>query len=597
MLFSLAFHVLALIQNIVFALYKQRNVIPCLCLSLVLLTACGGGGGGGSSGGGGSGGNAPVDSDNDGVSDVNDVDIDNDGLIEINDLQQLDWMRHNVDGTARDDGAGNASDEGCPTTGCNGYELMSDLDFDTNGDSVIDTNDIYFDYDNDGSNNGWLPIPSYISNFDGNGHIIHNLFINRPLADAETNGRNIGLFASVSKERIEIRNLTLMAGSVIGHERVGGLAGSAGATSQSIYRNLHTDLSVSGSTEVGGLIGFTGVGVTIEESSTSGTVMGTGDYVGGILGWAAFSGIYDSEASGSVSSAGNYIGGLAGFGTPLTIRDSIARGDVSGTDYVGGIAGSLNGSTSAEVSNNQAHGDVIATNNYAGGLIGYIESNVSITQSQATGQVSGVDAVGGLVGSVNVILPSTITTNEATLEGNFSVSTVNASNNYVGGFIGISYHTQITANFSTGSVNGNRFVAGFIGDANAGSVLTANFSTGSVTGNNDVGGLVGYSDTAEYIDNYFATDTSGQADAIGTVFGVNNIGATTDATAATLAELQCPTAENNAACAAVSLYDNWGDYTDADSNSYWDFGTAIQLPGLNIDGTVFRDSNGDGTLD
>jgi len=586
MLFSLAFRLLTLIKGIVFALSKQRNVIPCLCLSLVLLTACGGGGG-----------SDPIDSDNDGVLDVNDVDLDNDGLIEINDLQQLDWVRHNVEGTARNDGAGTSSDAGCPTNGCNGYELMSDLDFDTNGDSVMDINDTYFDYDNDGNNNGWLPIPAYASNFDGNGHIIHNLFIDRPLADAETNGRNIGLFASITKQQIEIKNLRLMGGSVNGDEQVGGLAGGAGATSQSIYRNLHTDLSVNGSTKVGGLIGLGGVGVTIQQSSTSGTVMGNGDYIGGILGWAAYSGIYDSETSASITSSGHSIGGLVGFGIPVIIRGSIARGDVTGTDYVGGLVGRVIGPFNAEVSNSRAHGDVTATNNYAGGLIGSIEDRVFVAQNYATGQVSGVDAVGGLAGSINVTLPSTINPSIATLEGNFSVSTVNASDDYVGGFIGISFNTILTANFSTGSVNGDRFVGGFIGDANAGSVLRANFSTGLVTANNDEGGLVGYSDSAEYIDNYFATDTSSQANAIGTVFGANNVGAATEVTAATLAELQCPTTESSASCAAVMLYENWGGYIDANSDPYWDFGTTMQLPGLNINGTVFRDSNGDGTLD
>lgn len=589
MLFSLMFRLFTHIQSIAHTLIEQRTVISCMCLSLAMLTACGGGGG--------SGGSATIDSDNDGVADVNDIDIDNDGLIEINNLQQLDWVRHNVEGTARNDGAGNSSDVGCPTTGCNGYELKSDLDFDTNGDNVIDSNDAFYDYDNDGNNNGWLPIPAYAANFDGNGHKIHNLFIDRPLADAETNGRGIGLFAAVSKQGIEIRNLTLMGGSVNGHERVGGLAGSAGATSTSKYRNLHTDLSVSGSTRVGGLIGETGVGVTIEESSTSGAVTGMGDFVGGILGWAAFSGIYDSEASGSISSSGNYIGGLVGFGSPITIRGSIARGAVSGTDYVGGLAGSVNGSSNAGVSNSQAHGDVTATNNYAGGLIGYIEGSVFVARCHATGQVSGVDAVGGLAGSVNVILPSTITTRIVTLEGNFSVSSVSASGSYAGGFTGISYHTRLTANFTTGRVNGERFVGGFIGDANAGSVLLANFSSGLVTANNDGGGLVGFSASTEYIDNYFATDASGQANAIGTVFGANNVGDATDATPATLAELQCPTTESSTICTAVILYENWRGYVDNNNNQYWDFGSTMQLPGLNISGTVFRDSNGDGILD
>ena len=56
-----------------------------------------------------------------------DVDIDNDGLIEISTLEQLDLMRYDLAGTSL-----NGDSTGCPATGCNGYELVADLDFDTN---------------------------------------------------------------------------------------------------------------------------------------------------------------------------------------------------------------------------------------------------------------------------------------------------------------------------------------------------------------------------------------------------------------------------------------------------------------------------------
>ncbi|WP_225672912.1 hypothetical protein, partial [Thalassolituus marinus] len=119
-----------------------------------------------------------------------DYDLDDDGLIEINDLADLNEIRNNLDGTSL---YGNST--GCPAGGCNGFELTADLNFDTNGDGQMNALD---DWWNNGE--GWQPIGSYstpfITTFDGRGHQIRNLWINRP-------GSNYsGLFASVREARL-----------------------------------------------------------------------------------------------------------------------------------------------------------------------------------------------------------------------------------------------------------------------------------------------------------------------------------------------------------------------------------------------------------
>lgn len=73
-----------------------------------------------------------------------DLDDDNDGLIEIGNLAQLDAIRYDPDGngtpdreaTAWHDAFATSGDHllGCPATGCRGYELMANLDFDTDRD-------------------------------------------------------------------------------------------------------------------------------------------------------------------------------------------------------------------------------------------------------------------------------------------------------------------------------------------------------------------------------------------------------------------------------------------------------------------------------
>ena len=65
-----------------------------------------------------------------------DYDVDDDGLIEINDLEDLYITRNSSDGSSL-----YGSSEGCPEAGCNGFELTTDLDFDTNGDGQISSAD------------------------------------------------------------------------------------------------------------------------------------------------------------------------------------------------------------------------------------------------------------------------------------------------------------------------------------------------------------------------------------------------------------------------------------------------------------------------
>ena len=125
------------------------------------------------------------------------ADQDGDGLIEIDSLLMLHNMRHNLRGTSyktSSEEVGNSL--GCPATGCIGYELMEDLDFDFDDDGstwsgnaedgfTLDLEDSqagYFPVDGDGAG-GWLPIGGettpFAAVFDGNGHKISNLAIRR----------------------------------------------------------------------------------------------------------------------------------------------------------------------------------------------------------------------------------------------------------------------------------------------------------------------------------------------------------------------------------------------------------------------------------
>ena len=292
---------------------------------------------------------------------LTDYDADDDGLIEVGSLAQLDAIRYDLDGdgsptnsTAYDAAFPNAqSGMGCPSTGCTGYELIANLDFDTNGNGEADAGD---DYWNGGA--GWEPIggggasrgTTFHATFEGNSHVISGLYIDR-------SGRNnVGFFGHVWGG--EIRNLGL-EGVVVkgGGYFIGGLAGStsSGLSYDSLISASYVTGSVSGEWLVGGLVGYNKASINASYAAVS--VAGTVGIVGGLVGTSQEGGsINASYATGSVT-GDTSVGGLAGRNEgPGPITASYATGTVSGTSSVGGLIGSGSGNTSASYWDTQTSG-------------------------------------------------------------------------------------------------------------------------------------------------------------------------------------------------------------------------------------------------
>ncbi|TAN51540.1 MAG: filamentous hemagglutinin N-terminal domain-containing protein, partial [Methylococcaceae bacterium] len=191
----------------------------------------------------------------------------------------------------------------------------------------------------------------FLGIFDGLGHSIGNLTIDRP---TET---NVGLFASLSPYGATVQNVGLTGGSVHGGANVGALVGY---NNLGTVRHSHATADVNGNSDVGGLVGY------------------NNGYIS------------NSYATGNVTgSAGSFeIGGLAGFN--YWMDGSYATGNVSGNTDVGGLAGySLN------VSNSYATGNV-GGNTDVGGLVGKAVDRT--WTSYATGNVSGNNNTGALIG-------------------------------------------------------------------------------------------------------------------------------------------------------------------------------------------------------
>ena len=214
--------------------------------------------------------------------------------------------------------------------------------------------------------------------------------------------------------------------------------------------------------------------------------------------------------------------------------------------------------------------------NYVG-LFGYVKGEAaSLGNIGLTGKlmsVAGYYYAGGLVGQVYY----------ASLSNSFSTGNV-TSRYYAGGLVGRVYNGSLSNSFSTGRVTGYYYVGGLVGSVYNNGSLSDSFATGRVIGEGYVGGLVGHSYATSFINSHWATDTSGQASSVGASSSNDYFGAT-------LAELQCPTSSDNTECViSNTLYASW----DA---AVWDFGSNQELPGLIINGVVYRDSDSDGVLD
>ena len=298
-------------------------------------------------------------------------DTDADGLIEITTLAQLDAIRHDLDGDGIPADTGAAAYARafpaeirviCDTSGeaCEGYELTADLDFDTDGDGQVDADDAYWN-----RGKGWQPIgtiftfqttsvSAFHATFEGNGHTIRHLFIDRGTSYT-------GLFGQTG-HHCAIRRVGLIDGEVTGDNYVGELVGDNGGTITASYATGR----VTGASRVGGLVGDNAGGL-ITASYATGRVTGA-SRVGGLVG--------DNGTS-------------FGFGE---IMASYATGRVPGQDQVGGLVGSNGGTITASY----ATGRVTGGRRRVGGLVGSNSGTITASywDTRTSGRSSGSHGTG-----------------------------------------------------------------------------------------------------------------------------------------------------------------------------------------------------------
>jgi rhodanese-related sulfurtransferase len=292
------------------------------------------------------------------------------------------------------------------------FILTADIDLDPNlpGGKVFDRAVIAPDTNDVPYPSGYNPFDGMLFKgvFDGNSHTISHLTIR---------GESyLGLFGQIDSVA-NIYDLGLEVADVNGTGNR--IASLAGRNCGSISRCYSTG-TVSGYDRVGGLVG-TNVG-NISTSYSAGSVIG-GIVVGGLIG----------GSSGSITA-------------------SHSTGTVRGDEDVGGLVGYNAGGEAGDgrITTSYSSSTVSGTNNWVGGLVG--ENSGVIATSYSTGDVSGGDMVGGLVGGNGIWCQ--MYTCRGTVLDCYSRGAV-IGNGLIGGLVGRNLQSSITRCYSTGSVTKN----------------------------------------------------------------------------------------------------------------------------------------------
>lgn len=171
------------------------------------------------------------------------------------------------------------------------------------------------------------------------------------------------------------------------------------------------------------------------------------------------------------------------YAQDINVAGGISVGGLVGSSYYGLIGSSY---TTGNVSGNQ---DI-------GGLVGYAEANTQIYDSFSTGTVTGGVNVGGLMGRTS-----------GRIDNCCYIGSVSGAS-FVGGLVGYKHDTVMNC-YTRAVVSGESYVGGLLGHSCCGVTLNC-YSTETVTGDEHVGGLVGSNDNSEIRNSFWDIESSEQ---------------------------------------------------------------------------------------
>jgi filamentous hemagglutinin family protein len=378
-----------------------------------------------------------------------------------------------------------------------------------------------------------------------NGSISNVGLVNASVSGASNVGGLVGsnYYGSISNSYVSGGTISATGNNVGG--LVGYYSNSSGGTISASYVNGG---SVTGASNVGGLVGFSQYGSISGSHVDTVTVTGTGSAIGGMVGNNNNSSdggpdisITNSYVNNGTVSGSSEVGGLVGYNDGGAISNSyVSGGTVSATgNYAGGLVGYNTGNSGSSGSgmnwtgslNNSyvSNGTVVSGFSDVGGLVGYVGFiSSSISNSHVSGAVKVISGAtdssanaGGLVGYNTGTISNSYASN-----GSVSSSAGTTSNfafNF-GGLVGYNTGNIDTSFVSGGSVmsagTGAYNLGGLVGDNSSGGTISNTFASGgTVSGYSSVGGLAG--NNTGKISNSYANNGVVGSNSVGGLVGDN----------------------------------------------------------------------------
>ena len=314
--------------------------------------------------------------------DVNGEITDSDEAYEIGNAGQLYWFAGLVNGTLTDGTAQNLGANAVLTKNITVNEdLLASIKTDDDGNVT-----------NGSSFKAWRPMGMadekgeftghYKGIFDGNGHSISGVYVNRDEAADDVDTRfksSIGLFGYHDGVT---RNLGILDSYMRGKGCIGGICGyNDGGTIQ----NCYSAATVCGDSYIGGICGRSRSNSIIENCYNAGYIYGATRSIGGICGdnYSTIESCYNIGIIEGNFMVGGIVGVSSGLGNTIWIKDCYNRGNVIGdTIDIGGIGGYIGSSlvencySQATVSGNTNVGGICGNSNKVDFQNAYYDSNL-----------------------------------------------------------------------------------------------------------------------------------------------------------------------------------------------------------------------------
>jgi len=200
--------------------------------------------------------------------------------------------------------------------------------------------------------------------------------------------------------------------------------------------------------------------------------------------------LVDVDVSGAIQSTAGII---ASDWEGTNITNVHVSGNVTGEENVGGLIGD---DYFTNYINCSFTGNIIGINK-TGGITGWDYSS-NFTNCSFTGNIIGIDNIGGIAGTLDM----------SNISNSYSISNISGED-YVGGLVGYidgdEGSSHILNSYSISNISGEDYVGGLVGYHQV-SNISNSYSISNISGGDYVGGLVGYQLMSDILNSYFIGD-------------------------------------------------------------------------------------------